>query len=142
MATVTEVAVFGVPGRVFLRRALLVAAGGAFGSVIRYAVGLGTAERLGAAFPWGTISVNVVGAFLIGLIATLADELGAIGPDVRTLLVVGVLGGFTTWSSFSLEAWRLLDQSELSRGTLYVLASLIVSYAAATAGIALARVGR
>ncbi|MHB8577958.1 MAG: fluoride efflux transporter FluC [Dehalococcoidia bacterium] len=71
----------------------------------------------------GTLSVNVIGGFIIGLLATFADELGRIGPDERLLLVVGVLGGFTTFSSFTLETWRLAENSELGRASLYVLAS-------------------
>ncbi|MHB8575483.1 MAG: fluoride efflux transporter CrcB [Dehalococcoidia bacterium] len=117
----------------------LVAAGGAFGSISRYLVALYTAQYFGGTFPWGTLVVNVVGSFLIGVLATLADEVGVIGPETRVLLVVGVLGGFTTFSSFSLDTLRLLEANELLRGGLYVCASLAVSFLAATAGIALAR---
>jgi fluoride ion exporter CrcB/FEX len=73
----------GLDERTLLVRTGLVAAGGAFGSVARYLVGLATAEWLGATFPWGTLTVNVVGSFVIGLLATLADETGFIGRVPR-----------------------------------------------------------
>jgi CrcB protein len=131
--------VLGLPGRTLLIRVLLVAGGGAAGSVARYLVGLYAALQFGAAFPWGTLIVNVGGSFIIGVLATLADDRGAIGPDTRALLVIGVLGGFTTFSSFSLDALRLAEADELLRSGAYVIASLAVSFVAATAGIALAR---
>ena len=129
----------GLTGRTLVVRLGLVAVGGTFGSVSRYLVALYTAQHVGATFPWGTLIVNVVGSFLIGVLATLADEMGVIGPETRVLLVVGVLGGFTTFSSFSLDTLRLLEANELLRSGLYVCASLAVSFLATTAGIALAR---
>ena len=90
-------------------RVLLVLAGGALGSAARYLVAVWMVNRFGPDFPWGTLTVNVVGSFLIGLIATLADELGSIGSEARVFLIVGVLGGFTTFSAFSLETLRLLE---------------------------------
>lgn len=139
MVDIPVAAVLGLSGRTLVKRLLLVAAGGAFGSVCRYLAALWTAQQFGATFPWGTLSVNVAGSFLIGVLATLADEIGAIGPDVRVLLVVGVLGGFTTFSSFSLETLRLVEQHELARTAAYFCASIAVSFAAAIAGIALGR---
>ncbi len=120
-------------------RLLLVLAGGAVGSAGRYLVTIWMAERFGASFPWGTLTVNVVGSFVIGLVATLADEFGSIGPQARVLLVVGVLGGFTTFSSFSLETLRLAEQNELPRAALNVLGSLTLGFAAALLGVAAGR---
>jgi CrcB protein len=97
------------------------------------------AAQFGSAFPWGTLTVNVVGSFLIGLLATLADEVGSIGPDGRVFLVVGVLGGFTTFSSFSLETLRLAEQNEVGRAGLNFLLSIVLAFGAATAGIAAGR---
>jgi CrcB protein len=139
MAGIPIGAVLGLSGHTLFKRVALVAAGGAVGSVARYLVALWTAQQFGATFPWGTLSVNVIGSFLIGLLATLADELGAMGPDVRVLLIVGVLGGFTTFSSFSLETLRLAEQHELARTAAYFCASIALSFAAAIAGIALGR---
>ncbi|MER3420274.1 MAG: fluoride efflux transporter CrcB [Chloroflexota bacterium] len=120
-------------------RLVLVLLGGGLGSLARYLTGLWLADRLGAAFPWGTLAVNVLGSFLIGLIATLADERGGIGPQARLLLVTGVLGGFTTFSAFSLETWRLLEQNEVGRAALNVLATLLLSFTAVVLGVAAGR---
>jgi CrcB protein len=88
---------------------LAVALGGALGSVARYAVSLGAARWLGAGFPWGTLIVNVAGSFAIGVLAALvtADGRPALGDGTRAFLMVGILGGFTTFSSFSLETLSL-----------------------------------
>jgi CrcB protein len=121
-------------------RLALVIAGGGLGSMARYLVGLWVAERLGTGFPWGTLSINVAGSFLIGLMATLADEAGKIGAEPRVFLVVGVLGGFTTFSSFALESSRLVEGGDPLRSALYVNASLAFSGAAVVSGIALGRI--
>jgi CrcB protein len=120
-------------------RLLLVLAGGGLGSAARYLTAVWMARQFGAAFPWGTLAVNVVGSFLIGLLATLADDIGSVGPQARMFLVVGVLGGFTTFSSFSLETLRLVEQHEMGRAALNVAGSLALSFAAATLGIAAGR---
>ena len=103
---------------------LLVAIGGAFGSVLRYGVSVWAVEVLGAGFPWGTLAVNVLGSAAIGL----AGGAGLAG-ELRLLLVTGVLGGFTTFSSFSLET-GLLFQRAWWLAALYVAASLLLGLAA------------
>lgn len=120
-------------------RLLLVLAGGGLGSGARYLLGMWAAQRWGVAFPWGTLGVNLAGCFLIGALATLADEQGRIGPDLRVFLIVGVLGGFTTFSSFSLETLRLAGRNEPVRAVAYALVSVGVGLAAALLGIAAAR---
>ena len=120
-------------------RLLLVLLGGGAGSVARYLVGVWLADWLGRTFPWGTLAVNVAGSLLIGLFATLADERARLGPEARLLLVPGLLGGFTTFSSFSLETWRLAEESGLPRAAAYVTASLALSFVAVAVGIALGR---
>jgi CrcB protein len=106
---------------------LYVALGGALGSVARYSVSLGAARWLGAAFPWGTLVVNVAGSFAIGLLAALmtADGRPALGDGARAFVMIGVLGGFTTFSSFSLETLNLVRTGALGA-------------AAANAGLSLA----
>ena len=121
-------------------RLVLVLIGGAFGSGARYLLATSVAECFGANFPWGTLAVNLVGSFLVGVLATLADELGGIGPGPRAFLVIGVLGGFTTFSSFSLETWRLVEQNEVARAALNVLGSVALSLVAVALGVAAARV--
>lgn len=120
-------------------RLLLVLVGGALGAAARYLVSTWMARRFGTVFPWGTITVNIVGSFLIGVLATLADEVGALSPSVRIFLVVGVLGGFTTFSSFSLETLRLLEQGDAVRAGLNVLGNLAVSFVAVVVGVAAGR---
>jgi CrcB protein len=87
-----------------------IALGGALGSVARYACATATARWLGTAFPWGTLLVNVTGSFAIGLLAALvaADGKPLLGSDARAFLLVGMLGGFTTFSSFSFETLELV----------------------------------
>jgi CrcB protein len=124
-------------------RLLLVLAGGALGSSTRYLIALWMVARFGSSFPWGTLTVNVVGSFLIGVVATLADELGAVSPDARVFLVIGVLGGFTTFSSFSLDTLRLAEGNELVRAVSNIAANLALGLVAVVAGVALVRaVGR
>ncbi|MEO6398368.1 MAG: fluoride efflux transporter CrcB [Tepidiformaceae bacterium] len=121
-------------------RLALVIVGGGLGSGARYLIGLWAVSQAGTAFPWGTLAVNLSGSFLIGLIATLADESGSTGPNTRLFLVAGVLGGFTTFSAFSLESWRLFDQGDSIRALLYVVGSVGLGLAGAIGGVALARI--
>ncbi|MEJ0058952.1 MAG: fluoride efflux transporter CrcB [Terricaulis sp.] len=113
---------------------LLVALGGAVGSMARYGVGL-AAARLGVGFPWGTLCVNVVGGLLMGL---LAARVGPQDENARVLLGVGVLGGFTTFSAFSLDTVRLLE-TQLGAALLYVVASVVLSIGACWLGLVLGR---
>jgi CrcB protein len=105
------------------------------GSSARYLIALWLAAVAGSGFPWGTLSVNIAGSFLIGLVATIADEIGAIGPDTRVLLITGVLGGFTTFSAFSLETARLVEENEMMPAALNVLANVLLGLAAVVLGI-------
>ncbi|TCZ65582.1 CrcB family protein [Roseicella aquatilis] len=112
---------------------LLVAAGGALGSVLRFLVSTLLVELLGTAFPWGTLAVNVVGSAAIGLLGGLGVEGG-----MRLLLVTGLLGGFTTFSAFSLET-GLLWQRAWWLAAVYVAASLALGLAAFALCYGLAR---
>jgi CrcB protein len=120
-------------------RLTLVVVGGGIGSMSRYLVGLWVAGRLGSEFPWGTLMVNIAGSFLIGLIATLADEAGVLGGEPRAFLVVGMLGGFTTFSSFALESWRLADGGSVARSLLYIGGSVVFSGISVVLGVFAAR---
>lgn len=114
---------------------LLVALGGAVGSVARYGVGLAAARWLGLAFPWGTLAVNVAGGLAMGL---LAARLGPEGESARLLVGVGLLGGFTTFSAFSLETVRLMEHQP-GLAALYAAASLLLSVGACWLGLNLGR---
>ena len=114
---------------------LLVAVGGAVGAVARYGVGLGAARLFGLAFPWGTLAVNIVGGLAMGLLAAkTAPEQEAL----RLALGVGVLGGFTTFSSFSLQTLVLLRDGEWMSATANVAASVVVCVIATWAGFEIA----
>jgi fluoride exporter len=109
---------------VSLSGVLLVALGGAVGSVARYLVSVAALATLGAGFPWGTLAVNILGSTAIGVAAGMGIE-----GQQRLLLVTGVLGGFTTFSAFSLETGALFERSPLL-AVLYVLASVTLGLAA------------
>jgi len=118
---------------------ILVALGGAVGSVLRYLVGLWSVRLVGSGFPWGTLTVNLVGSFAIGLLSeAIVRRMGA-SPEMRLLLITGVLGGFTTFSAFSLDAAALFERGELLSSAVYVAVSVGFSLAAVFAGLALGR---
>lgn len=118
---------------------LLVAAGGAVGSVARYAVGAWTMRALGPGLPWGTFIVNIVGSFVIGLFAEMVARKFSASPELRLLLITGFLGGFTTFSAFSLDAISLFERGASAWALAYVLGSVTLAIAAVIAGLALGR---
>lgn len=119
---------------------LLVAAGGATGAVMRYLTGVGALRLLGTSWPLGTLTVNVVGGFAMGLLAaTLALRGGDDQERWRVLLGVGVLGGFTTFSAFSLEVALMIERRQLPQAFGYSVLSVLLSVAALFAGQMLAR---
>jgi len=118
----------------------LVAAGGAAGAAMRYLTGMGALRLLGPGWPWGTLTVNVVGGFAMGLLATtLALRGGTDQEQWRVLLGVGVLGGFTTFSAFSLEVALMIERREWQQAFGYSALSVVLSVAALFAGMVLAR---
>lgn len=123
-----------------MTRYLLVAVGGAFGSVARYWVAGWAPRAFGLAFPYGTLVVNVVGSFLISLVMGVALNTSTVSPNARVLLVSGVLGGFTTYSSFNYETLALLEQRLWLAGGLNLAATVIGCLLFGLFGLALARV--
>ena len=124
-----------------MTRFLIVAAGGALGAVARYGVGV-WAQRLfpTAQWPCATLTVNVVGGLLMGLLAGwLAFRGGAHSESLRLFAAVGVLGGFTTFSAFSLEAALMIERRQLAMAGGYVAASVVLSIAALFIGLMVAR---
>lgn len=114
----------------------LVALGGAFGAAARYLVSLAALRLLGTGFPWATLCVNVVGSFAMGfLYAILSPRPGPLLP----FLLTGILGGFTTFSAFSLDAVTLWQRGEPTLAALYVGGSILLSFMALITGAALAR---
>ena len=131
-----------------MMRFLLVGFGGALGSMARYGVGLAVARVVpGAAWPqpnwpWATMTVNVVGGLLMGLlVGWLSARAGAEGETLRVFAAVGVLGGFTTFSAFSLEVVLMIERRQYAAAVAYVVASVVVSAVALMIGLMIARRG-
>ncbi|MDT8340989.1 MAG: fluoride efflux transporter CrcB [Longimicrobiales bacterium] len=120
-----------------------VAVGGAVGALGRFGLASWVQHTLGAGFPWGTLAVNLTGSFLMGSLAG-ALQRGLLPPEAQVLAAVGILGSFTTFSAFSLENVRLLQEGAWGRALVYMAASVGVGLMAALAGLALAgvRTGR
>ncbi|MEN2982224.1 MAG: fluoride efflux transporter CrcB [Thermus sp.] len=106
-----------------MERYLLVALGGALGSLLRYGLGAWVQGLTGPGFPYSTLLVNALGSFLIGVVVRLSLE-GALSGEARLFLAVGLLGGFTTFSTFSYETLALLQEGEVVQALFYVGASL------------------
>jgi CrcB protein len=121
-------------------RALLVGLGGFIGSVARYWVSGLVQGITGPTFPFGTLAVNVLGSFMLGLVLSLSLERGLIAPDLRLLLTVGVCGGFTTMSTFSYETVELMRDGELLASVWNVTGTVVTCYAAVWLGGLAARV--
>ena len=108
---------------------LAVAAGGALGSVLRHGVNHAAARWVGLAFPWGTFFENVAGCFLMGAIATWFGQRAGLGPEWRALVATGLLGGFTTFSAFTLDFAQLMGQGYVAHAALYFGATLVLAVA-------------
>jgi CrcB protein len=115
-------------------------AGGGLGAMLRFALALWIDERAQVSFPWGTLAVNVAGCFLIGLIATLADGHRLLTPAMRLFVIAGLLGGFTTFSTFGLETWRLVDDGLAGLAIWNVAASFGATMVALVVGVVLGRI--
>ena len=121
------------------RAVVAVAAGAAIGGALRYVVGQLFLQRFGPGFPYGTLFINVSGSFLIGIVAQLAlTRAFGITPLVRLLLATGILGGYTTFSTFSLDALTLLESGAMP-ALVYSVASVVLGFGGAALGVVLAR---
>ncbi|MGF1620451.1 MAG: fluoride efflux transporter CrcB [Rhodomicrobiaceae bacterium] len=118
---------------------LLVAAGGAFGSAARYLVNISAAALFGLAFPWGTMAVNVVGSFLMGLVIAFGAERLSMSEELRALIAVGFLGGFATFSAFSPDFAVLFERKDYGLAGLYLAGSVSLSILALFAGLMVVR---
>jgi len=120
-------------------RVALVALGGAIGSVTRYGVGALAAQLLGPTFPWGTLFVNLSGSFLIALVMHVALTGTAISLEMRIFLTTGIMGGFTTYSSFNYETLALIDQRAYALASLNLAATVVGCLLAGVLGLASGR---
>ena len=118
-------------------RYLMVMLGGAVGSLARYVVGLAIMNRMGGRFPWGTAFINITGSFLIGFLMALLTERARPHPNWRLVLVVGFLGGYTTFSSFEWETLGLVRDGSHLLALLYVGGSVLLGYLAVWLGTAI-----
>lgn len=112
--------------------------GGAIGAGTRHLVGQAMLARLGPGFPWWTLSINIAGSLLMGLLVGWLARSGG-GDTTRLFVGVGILGGFTTFSSFSMEYWMLFERGQNAQAAAYVLASVIGAIVACGLGLFLVR---
>lgn len=122
-----------------MKTVLAIACGGALGSVLRHFVNEGVTRLAGTGFPWGILAVNVAGSFIMGVLVSLFAHLWQPSQAVRALLTVGILGGFTTFSTFSLDTAALLDRGDVPAATFYVGGSVVLSIMALYGGMILIR---
>jgi len=118
---------------------LYIAVGGAIGSLARYGMGAWIQAKDAVGFPWGTFAVNGLGSLLIGVVLGYLTAVEA-GPNLRLFLVVGILGGFTTFSTFSYEVVTLFQSGEWARAGLYAVGSLVLGVAAVLVGLQIVEV--
>jgi CrcB protein len=119
---------------------LAVAVGGAIGSVARYLVAIGSGKIFGINFPWGILIINVTGSFLIGVFVGLFATKWDLPQSVRIFLTVGICGGYTTFSTFSLDSYYLMERGQLPAALAYMVGSVVLSICALVGGLYLARV--
>lgn len=113
---------------------LLVAAAGAAGTLLRYLAGGWLARTTGGTFPWETLVINIVGCLAIGVIAGLLDKGAMLPPSLRMALMVGFIGGFTTFSTFALDAFRLVSTGQWAASLGYILLSNLAGFVGVVAG--------
>ena len=118
---------------------LAIAAGGAVGAVARYLLTTQVGLLLGLGFPYGTLMVNVLGSLILGMLVEVMTLFWSVGNDLRAFLVIGVLGSFTTFSTFSLDTIALFNRGDILPAALYVLASVGLALAAFLGGMATVR---
>jgi CrcB protein len=122
-----------------MKTLLFVAAGGALGASARYLVGVASGRLLGFGFPWGTLTVNVLGCFVMGLLIEAMALRWNVSNELRALLTVGLLGGFTTFSAFAVDFALLYERDAYLIAGVYLIASVALSLTALFTGLALVR---
>jgi CrcB protein len=116
-----------------------VAVGGAIGGVARYLLGAFIQDRVSMALPVGTLVINVVGSLLLGLFVQLGLDTSAFSPEVRLFLTTGLCGGFTTFSTFTFETYRLIEDEQYGTAGAYIAASVVLSLLGCALGMGAAR---
>lgn len=118
---------------------IAIAAGGAAGALLRYWVSNGVYGLLGRGFPHGTLVVNVLGSLVMGLLYVLFLERMTVAPEMRAGILIGLLGAFTTFSTFSIETLNLIEQADLFKAGLNILLSVVACILATWLGVSVAR---
>ena len=118
---------------------LLVFLGGGVGAALRHGVNMLAARLLSGAFPWGTLCINVLGSFVMGVVVEFWAQKSGLSQQARLFLTTGILGGFTTFSAFSLDAVLLWERGETMLAATYVIGSVVLSLAALVGGLAMMR---
>ncbi len=122
-----------------MRSTLLVFIGSGIGGAARHLVGFASLRLLGPNFPYGTLAINIAGSALMGLVVGLFAAFGSGNHDLRLFLATGIIGGFTTWSTFTLDAVTLWERGQPVAALAYVLGSLIASFTLMAAVLVMAR---
>lgn len=122
-----------------MKTLVYVALGGALGATCRYIVGIAAAHLGSDQFPWGIFSVNVVGSFVLGILAATMAFSWSPSPELRAFLVAGLLGGFTTFSGFSLDVALLIEKDRFTLAAVYVVGTVFLSVGGLFAGMKLTR---
>lgn len=122
-----------------MQQILFIAAGGALGAVLRYGLSNGVHAVLGRGFPYGTLAVNVLGSLLIGFLYIVLLERYSASAEWRAIIIIGILGAFTTFSTFSIETYNLLENGELVKAMLNIFLSIVLCLLAAWLGVILGR---
>jgi CrcB protein len=118
---------------------VLIAVGGAFGSVLRYLVDGWVLDRVGTGFPFGTMAVNLSGSFVLGLVAALTIDRSVLPSEIRAPVMIGLIGAYTTFSTLMLESWRLVEDGQVAAGAVNLLGSVALGTIAVVAGLTLGR---
>ncbi|MCU7944766.1 MAG: fluoride efflux transporter CrcB [Candidatus Thiodiazotropha sp. (ex Cardiolucina cf. quadrata)] len=122
-----------------MNQLIAIASGGAVGALFRFWVSSGIYSLLGRGFPYGTLVVNVLGSLIMGFLYVLLLERTTVSPEMRGALLIGFLGAFTTFSTFSIETLNLLEQAELLKAGLNILVSVIACVLACWFGLVVGR---
>ena len=118
---------------------LLIGAGGFLGAISRYLVDGWVASIAGGAFPWGTLIVNLTGSFALGLLFALSVERGVLPPSLRAPVLIGFIGAYTTFSTLTLETWRLVESGSYVAAVGNLGGSMVLGMVAVVAGLAIGR---
>ena len=123
-----------------MQKTIFIALAGLVGTLLRYWLSGFVARKYGEAFPWGTMAVNLLGCLVTGAVFFLSEERFLVSPTVRTVILIGLLGGFTTFSSYGLQTFTLLRDGEFGLGILNMIASNVLGLFMVWIGYVLARV--